>query len=63
MTWLALGLALQATSAFAAPPPALPAPIRLVSTARVHVGARPAALASPYELAAGMTIQITAHVL
>jgi hypothetical protein len=59
VTWLALGLALQATSAFAAPPPALPPPIRLVATARLHVGIRPAALASPLERAVGLTVQVS----
>jgi hypothetical protein len=44
------------------PPPATPIPpvTRIYSSPTLHIGIRPAILATPYEVGSGITVQITA---
>jgi hypothetical protein len=58
VTWLALSLALSTS-----PAPQPPAPWRVYVSTSLHVGVRPAALVSTGELAAGVTVQLSAKVL
>jgi hypothetical protein len=58
VTWLALSLALSTS-----PAPQPPSPWRVYASASLHVGVRPVALVSRDELAAGVTVQVSARVL
>lgn len=59
MNWLALTLALAATQ----PAPPARSPVRLIDRPNIHLGVRPIVLFSSEERAAGVSVQLSIHVL